>query len=731
MLAAQFIFQTTPLTVAISGVAVAIVCVLSSLAWIRSGFRRSILITELIRVFVVSVVAVLVNQPESIQYFRAGEKPSLVILVDQSPSMDTQDVAEEGLSISPPLTRSAAAQPLMAAEMWSEFEDRFDIVTTAFGGDSEGAVTDLYQAISDASDQNTSMRALVLVSDGDWNVGRPPVEAAIRLRAQQIPIFTVPLGSPSRLPDIELVSFDVPTFGSEGKSVRIPLTVESWLPQDYRTDLELSVSDGTTMTHSLVIQAMGRTSDVLEWKPESVGEFTLRLSIPKHPSEAIDENNAQEAPIAIREERLKVLVIESFPRWEYRFLRNALSRDPGVELHCLLFHPGLSKVGGGSRDYLPGFPESLEELAEYDVIFLGDVGIGEGQLTGQQTELLAGLVEQQASGLVFMPGIKGFQLSLSGSPLDPLIPILFDGSQPHGLGSPSPSNLVLTELGRNSLLTKLGDTPDANVQVWESLPGFQWHAPIVRAKAGADVLAVHRDSANQYGRIPLLVTRTFGSGKVLFMGTDAAWKWRRGVEDLYHYRFWGQVVRWMAYQRNMAKGELMRLYYSPEQPQVRTTVALNANVMSSGGEPLANANVLARIVSPTGRTSTVQLASAMNQWGAFSGKFTPDEPGIHQVTLSCSENDSRLEAKIFVQGRNVEQVGRPVRLDVMEELARVSRGEVIQGAEWSMLAKTIGELPDPPARVRRVPLWSHPLVAAGLISSLALFWVGRKMIGVI
>src|SRR5438105_12925440 len=51
------------------------------------------------------------------------------------------------------------------------------------------------------------------------------------------------------------------------------------------------------------------------------------------------------------------------------------------------------------------------------------------------------------------------------------------------------------------------------------------------------------------------------------MGTDGAWRWRKGVEDKYHYRFWGQVVRWMAYQRNMVKGETMRLYYSPDQPR--------------------------------------------------------------------------------------------------------------------------------------------------------------------
>ena len=58
------------------------------------------------------------------------------------------------------------------------------------------------------------------------------------------------------------------------------------------------------------------------------------------------------------------------------------------------------------------------------------------------------------------------------------------------------------------------------------------------------------------------VTKTYGTGKVLFMGTDSAWRWREGVEDRYHYRFWGQVARWMAYQRTMAQGQSMRLFFT-------------------------------------------------------------------------------------------------------------------------------------------------------------------------
>ena len=76
----------------------------------------------------------------------------------------------------------------------------------------------------------------MLASDGDWNEGQPPVQAAARLRMKGIPVFAVPVGSRTRLPDVELLSLDVPTFGVAGKSVRIPFTIDSSLPREYVDD---------------------------------------------------------------------------------------------------------------------------------------------------------------------------------------------------------------------------------------------------------------------------------------------------------------------------------------------------------------------------------------------------------------------------------------------------------------------------------------------------------------
>ncbi len=722
-------FEWTPWTLLLSLVLLSVAATFCFLAWQRSGYRRSIGLLELLRLALIVMGLLLLNQPEWVQEYRPQERPVVAVLYDASDSMTTRDADSPNTSTM--VSRQAALKSLIDAETWKDLQERMEVVIEPFASSDTADGSDLGAPLADVVEQHPNLLGVVLASDGDWNAGAPPVDAAARLRAKGVPVFAVPVGQATQLPDVELLSFDVPTFGIGGKAVRIPLTIESALPRDYQTTIKLTASNGDEVTKDIRILAMGRTSDALIWKPTETGDFTLTLEIPQHSSEQVAENNQRTAPISIRQEKLKVLVIESYPRWEYRYLRNALSRDPGVEVSCLLFHPQLENVGGGNADYIKEFPVGLDELSKYDVVFLGDVGTEDGQLTAEQCEQLKGLVEQQASGLVFLPGWQGRQFSLLETELAELYPVVMDSLQPDGWGSRTPSHFELTELGRRSLLTKLADTRDENVDVWEGLPGFQWYAPVVRARPGSEVLSVHKDISNEYGRLPLLATRTYGAGKVLFMGTDGAWRWRKGVEDLYHYRFWGQVVRWMAYQRNMAKGETMRLYYSPEQPQVRQTVTLTANVMENSGEPLSTGDVSARIVGPSGRGQTVRFGAQGDQWGQFVGRFTPQEAGEHAVTLACQQTGATLETSLYVQGAALERVGKPARPEVLEEIARVTRGQVLPIDRLDSIRDALKTLPDPPPAVRRVQLWSHPLVAGVMVLLLGLFWIGRKAVGLI
>lgn len=704
--------------------------VVSFIIWKRAAFAASTGFLEAMRLLIVAAVILTLNQPEWRETFRPDQKPVIAVLRDVSASMATEDVAAEGAE---PRPRASLADEFSAPALWKPLEESFDLVITPFsgtaGGGGEGG-TDLSTALAEALDAHPQLLGAVLVSDGDWNLGEPPTREATRYRMRDVPVFTVPVGSETRLPDLAVAGFDVPTFGLVGKPVRLPFTLTSALPREHAARIEIRTDKGESIAGEVRLPAMGRTLENLPWTPREEGDYVLTLTLPPADEEHDLSNNTLSAPIAIRQEELKVLVIESFPRWEYRYLRNALERDPGVEVDCLLFHPGGTGPGQG-KGYLASFPEK-DALSAYDVVFLGDAGLGEGQLDAGQVEALKQLVATQASGLVLLPGFRGYQTSLLDTPLEDLFPVSLDPGQPRGWGAATPGQFELTDLGARSLLTRLEDSENANANVWASLPGFQWYAGVLRAKPGSEVLATHSSETNRYGRVPLIVTKTYGTGKILFMGTDGAWRWRKGVEDKYHYRFWGQVARWMAYQRNMASDDRMRLFYSPDRPRSGDTLTLNANVMSVGGEPLQAATVVVQIKAPSGKIESVRLQpGGEEQWGLFTGSFVPHEPGEHRLTMTCAENGGTLETAITVQGTALEKVGDPARFDVLDEIARITRGEMLSDIDPLKIRDRIAALPEPEPIERRLRIWAHPAWIGAILLLLTVFWVGRKMAGAV
>ena len=707
--------------------------VLCWLAWHRSGYRMQTGWLELLRFVLVCLVVVTLNQPEWLKTQPPDRRSTLAVLWDQSKSMETRDVFDDQDLSGERKSRAETIQPLMSEEVWKSPDTTdLNVVFEPFSSQLDPAeeATDLNAGLSHVLDNHANLRGVVLLSDGDWNIGNSPVEAATRFRMKGIPVFAIGIGSKVPLPDIELVRMDAPTFGVTNKQLRIPFVVRSTLGQDRDVSVTLSVNKEATVTKVVRVPAMSQAQDNIVWTPPATENYTLNLRIAPDAEELIPENNEISAPISIREEQLRVLVIESYPRWEYRYLRNALERDPGVEVTCLLFHPELPNVGGG-RTYIKRFPDA-RELSRYDVVFLGDVGVKEDQLTVEQTRELRKLVSAQASGLVFMPGRSGSHDSLIPGPLADLYPVVLDPATPQGVGSNMQGYFALTASGQRSLLTRLGDTDQDNGEVWRKLPGFFWYTGVKRAKAGTETLAVHDQVATASGRVPLIVTKTYGTGKVLFMGTDSAWRWRHGVEDRYHYRFWSQVARWMAYRRQMAQSEAIRLFYSPDRPNVDDVLTLNANAIDNVGGPLDSGSVVVQAISPSGKTQTIRLQPGTEDLaGLFVGSFVPKEPGNYRLVASSSETGASIQTDLSVQGLNREQQGRLARFDVLDEIAKITEGKLVPISEVPSLLEYLAALPEPVPTVHRTRIWAHPIWAGILVFLLGAFWVARKMNGAV
>ena len=102
---------------------------------------------------------------------------------------------------------------------------------------------------------------------------------------------------------------------------------------------------------------MSRLQDVIVWKPEKPGDIKLTLTVPQTGGERyLDNQLASKRRSPSARSNCTCSSSSPIPRWEYRYLRNALQRDPGVEVNTLLFHPDLGKPGAG-RGYLSAMPE--------------------------------------------------------------------------------------------------------------------------------------------------------------------------------------------------------------------------------------------------------------------------------------------------------------------------------------------------------------------------------------
>lgn len=704
-------------------------------SWRRRGATKGVGLLEPLRFAVITVIGFTLLKPEFVRQIIETEPPEIAVLFDASASMNTRDVPVDERTI---LRRNEWLQLRHTNEFWKPWEQNAKVAiedfsappsdgTNAPAAREEG--TDLNAALDTALQRYKRLKALLLLTDGDWNLGISPVGAATRYRAKGVPIYTIGIGSETHLPDLALQQVAAPAYGLLGEQVSIPYKIQSHLPREVKTSIVLSGADGEEARRDITIPAFALVQDTLVWSPRELGDVTLRLGVPVVEGETLDDNNEQIFRISIRTEKLNVLVIESLPRWEYRYLRNALVRDPGVEVNTLLFHPGIP-IGDGTN-YLKTFPESREILSKYDVVFLGDVGVGDGELTTNQLALIKGLVEQQGSGLVFLPGSRGRQLTLVNSPVGDLLPISYDEAKPNGTGLPTPSTLQLTTTGRGHFLTMLANDELANEEVWRSLPGFYWCAGVEKSRPGSEVLGVHSALRNASGRLPLLVTRPYGSGETLFMGTDAAWRWRKGVEDKYHYRFWGQVVRWMSHKRHLAAGKGVRLVYNPENPQVGDRVYLNATVFDAGGFPLEKAVVQATIVAPSGQTERLELIPVPGGWGVYKGAFVVREGGKYRITISSEKAARNLETELLVARVQREKVGQPINAAVLREIADLTRGKMGMASDMNEIVGQITALPEAKPLEIRNKLWANPWWAGGIVLLLGIYWTGRKLVGMI
>jgi hypothetical protein len=401
--------------------------------------------------------------------------------------------------------------------------------------------------------------AILLFSDGQTTEGEGLAKASEMAVRKGVPIFTVGLGSPEPARDVELTELlvddvvfvdDIVRFqakllakGFSGQKLVVRLKERKAGSKDPKsaTDLESLEVDAP---------ADGQVRRVeLTHRPKETGEHTFVLEVEPvklaRPRELQTENNRIEREITVRKQKLKVLFVESEPRYEFRYLKSFLERDETIDLHVVLLSSD-PEYSEQDRYALPTFPAAKDDLYAYDVVLFGDVDTS--FLSQSQMQNLVEFVTEKGGGILFMAGELFDPLSYRATPLEVLLPIeLFDARNPAAVGTAITAyRPELTLEGRTSPIFRFGDNEVANVRIWQDLPLLLWYFEAPRKKPAALVLAEHPTATGSEGKLPLIVYQFVGAGKAMFHAFDDTWRWRFRAGDQYFGRFWVQTVRFLA-----------------------------------------------------------------------------------------------------------------------------------------------------------------------------------------
>jgi hypothetical protein len=139
---------------------------------------------ELLRLLVVGLLIVTLCKPERVRTARRTELPVVAVLGDASGSMATRDVVGSNATV---LARGAWLAAQQAARGWQPLEEKYRVVVSEFEAVSTQAAaraaqpdpgTDINQALEEAARLHGNLRAILLLSDGDWNLGKSTTDCA-------------------------------------------------------------------------------------------------------------------------------------------------------------------------------------------------------------------------------------------------------------------------------------------------------------------------------------------------------------------------------------------------------------------------------------------------------------------------------------------------------------------------------------------------------------------------
>lgn len=580
--------------------------------------------------------------------------------------------------------------------------------------------------------------AVVVITDGRDNASKYTLsEAGLEAGQLKVPLHIYGVGS-ADAGSLQLREVVTPNTMFAKDKISIPMHWRTQGLKKGKLELQVKLGDKVVETKEIDIQPGDDLREILsfevpEGKTKDSEEIVkLTTSIRLKGSEQFKDSITRDVRMVDR--KIKVLVIEHAPRFEYKFLQGALMRDRRIEPTFLLVNAD-PKVAKSGPPYLDEFPKQRDKFfdAKYNVIVLGDVAAD--YLNKEQWEWIREFVANRG-GLIAISGRQHMPAEYGKTPLAEVLPVETQAVKPRPPDEDRTQEYppTLTDLGLRLDMLSLGDTAEENQKIWKELPGFYGFSPITKLRPGAQVLIANPRAKLDDKPMPVFVTQYYGKGQVLLAGTDETWRWRANAEDKHFRRFWGQILYHLGLPSLLGtSSSRVQMALDRSEAVIGRPGSIYVRLLDKDFNPRKDQNVEATIeyldAKPgQERVRKLPLQLIAGRDGDYQGFLTHEHPGRYEVKVGNPE-PATFSFRVELPSRHeLEESGLAVT--DLTDLAKLSGGRFYREEDLSTLVSNVAPQLAPFTMRQEILLWT-PLLFLVFLALITIEWVARKFANLI
>jgi hypothetical protein len=230
----------------------------------------------------------------------------------------------------------------------------------------------------------------------------------------------------------------------------------------------------------------------------------------------------------------------------------------------------------------------------------------------------------------------------------------------------------------------------------------------------------------------VLAYQRYGRGKSLAFPVQDSWNWKMDakvpVEDSTHATFWRRLVRWLV----DGVPDPVSLSTAVDRVEPGEPMKLTAEVVDPAFAEVNDAQVIAQIKAPSGRTTEVPLEWTVSRDGEYRGSFVPDEAGVYEVKATADRNQQNLGTSVMharASAGDAEYFDAAMRASLLNRIAEETGGHFFTPASAAALPEAISYSGRGVTVVEERDLWDMPIVLMLMLTLVAAEWGFRRKRG--